>query len=494
MKVRPWTQQDVTRLLAMRRQKAHTEDIAKLLDRTDGSVRLKLCSLGYSSANVRTQRAETEVESEEPLPDPVSPPLPDVNAEDPAPPSASDSSGPHCAGPFVDAVSANVRDDLALGEHNLLLAENRLIRSKYAQLLRQRSLEQRWLDLFRPRIEIFNPSAPLAPVAPNERRTNTEGESAVLLLSDCHIGQIVSVEETGGYGHYNIRRYCECLSFLEESVLAALHERSRGGVVTEELVVFLLGDLLHGALEHGAEREQTLLIADQFQLATWTLHQFLCRLAGAVPRVRIYTSVGNHGRLPSQRKMPTVGRFSNFDQLVYGALEHTLLATNRETVEFHLNASPRQVVEIQNARFCASHGDHLRGGDKQVGLPVAAVGREVNIAAQRHAAARQAPIDYFLVGDKHRHGSLPLATGSYIFNGAFPGADEFSAYNFPPSEPVQILFWMHPEKRKTWQYDVKLRFAPALDQVPYELPRRIRYLVDQYGPAAPTHNYSNTQC
>ena len=492
MKARKWTQQDVARLLEMRAQLAHTEDIAKLLDRTDGGIRLKLTALGFSSANVRTQQ---------PPPQPKA-----VGAGPmPAPPCSSNSQSPHAPAeppaepPSVESnipeFEAEVRDDLAYGEYNLLQAENRLIRGKYAQLLRQRSFEERWLELVRSRTEIFNPpAAPVMLPSADDDHLEISRESAVLLLSDTHIGQIVSVEETGGFGGYNIRRYCECLAFLEQSVIAAVRERSGGGVRTEELVVFLLGDLLHGCLGHGAEREQTLLIADQFQLAVWTLHQFLSRLASLVPRLRIYAAVGNHGRLPSQRKMPTVGRFSNFDFLLYAALEHSLCAEQREKIEFYLNASPRQIVQVQSARFCASHGDHLRGGDKQVGLPVAAVGREVNITAQRHAAARQAPIDYFLVGDKHRHGSLPLATGSYIFNGAFPGADEFSAYNFPPSEPVQILFWMHPEKRKTWQYDVKLRFAPALDQVPYELPSRIRYLVDQYGPAAPTHNYPNTQC
>lgn len=507
MKARQWTERDVIRLLRMREQKAHTEDIAKMLDRTDGAVRLKLCSLGYSSANVRTAGSGLTSTNGS-----TAPPVAHEQGHDQVPPAVSgearsgqtndtSTTAPELTDTITHVecclpqVEADVRDDLALGEHNLLAAENRLLRSKNARLLQQRSLEERWLELFRSRLEIFNPpTAPLPAVEVNTASSETGRASAVLLLSDCHIGQIVSAEETGGFGHYDIRRYCECLSFLEVSVLAALRERSRGGVTTEELVVFLLGDIIHGALEHGAEREQTLLVADQFQLATWTLHQFLSRLAAAVPRVRIYTAVGNHGRFPSQRKMPTVGRFSNFDYLVYAALAHSLQAGEQASIKFELNPAPRQVVQIQRLRFLAGHGDHLRGGEKQGGLPVAAVARDVNVTTQRHAAARQAPVDFFVVGDKHRHGSLPLATGSYIFNGCFPGTDEFSAYNFAPSEPVQILFWIDAHQGKTWQYDVKLRFAPALEELPYRLPPRIRYLVDRYGSVIPPPDPPPTQC
>ena len=98
-----------------------------------------------------------------------------------------------------------------------------------------------------------------------------------------------------------------------------------------------LGDMVHGGLNHGAEREDNCVIADQFQLAVWTLHQFLCALAFRIPSVQVHTVVGNHGRWPGQHKMPTKNRFSNLDHLVYASLQLSLKVHGLTNISMHLN-------------------------------------------------------------------------------------------------------------------------------------------------------------
>ncbi len=178
--------------------------------------------------------------------------------------------------------------------------------------------------------------------------------------------------------------------------------------------------------------------------------------------------------------MPTVARFSNFDYMVYASLQHSLDYLTPGAVDFELNSAPRQIVSIKGSQLLAAHGDHLRGGDKQMAIPLLAIGREVAMTTQRQALTQEAPIDYFVVGDKHKSASLPLPRGAYLMNGSFVGADEFSSFNFPPSEPAQLLFWLHPIAKKTWQYEVKLQFAPRLEQIPYDLPPRLHDLLEQY--------------
>ncbi len=84
------------------------------------------------------------------------------------------------------------------------------------------------------------------------------------------------------------------------------------------------------------------------------------------------------------------------------------------------------------------HGDTIRGGDKQFGIPVHGMTRDVNATLQRFAANDDRPIDYFVMGDKHKSMSLPLARGEYIGNGSMVGSDEFSM-SFCPAEPMQLL-------------------------------------------------------
>jgi hypothetical protein len=106
--------------------------------------------------------------------------------------------------------------------------------------------------------------------------------------------------------------------------------------------------------------------------------------------------------------------------------------------------------------------------------------RDVNATAQRYAAADDRPIDYFLVGDKHRSMSLPLARGEYIVNGSMVGVDEF-AMSFCPGESMQLLFGVDEKLRKTWSYPLKVAHAPAHAVCPYHLPEQVRYLVENDG-------------
>ncbi len=299
-------------------------------------------------------------------------------------------------------------------------------------------------------------------------------ESAVLLISDTHIGQEVSTVQTNGFGSYNPRIFCERLFYVQEKILEIIGQVSAG---IDELHVFLLGDIIHGALNHGAEKEDNCVVADQFQLAVWTLHQFLCSLAFRVPLLQVHTVVGNHGRWPGQKRMPTNYRYSNLDHLVYCSLQLALKVHGLTNITVNLNAAPRQVIDIKGSRFLASHGDDLKGGDRQFGVPIHAATRQVNATTQRFAAAEDRPVDYYVCGDKHKSITLPLARGEFIINGSMVGVDEFSM-SFCPGEPMQLLFGVHPQLRKTWSYPIKVLHAAALPACPYHLPDQVRHLVE----------------
>lgn len=458
MASRLWTADEEHRMLELHRSGCTATEIAAVLDRTAAAVRLKLISRGFSSAVLRPASTSEAALDAASLEEPISP----AKAE------------------AVDSALTTIDEDLQRSRHEFHAREAREARRKYEEVLRQRVVDDRIVEIFRERLVPFGPFEP-PPRIPPKACEGRIAESAVLLIGDPHIGQVVSRSQTGGFGDYSPLRFIERLHHLQETVARMLAPQPDR--VTDALHVFLLGDIVHGALQHNAEREDTLLLADQFQLAIWTLFQALVATAAAVPQMHIYTVVGNHGRWPNQKRMPTVNRYSNLDHLVYASLQFAFAQSPLEHVQFHLNDSPRQNVTIKNATLQASHGDHLKGGDTQFRIPAHAMAREVNSSAQRHAAAQRPPIDIYVCGDKHRAISLPLARGSCIVNGSFVGADEYSV-GFPPSEPVQVMFWLHPQYRLTWQHFIKLEFAPELETLPYALPEATRYLVEEgYGVA-----------
>jgi len=466
-----WTNAEVATAIALRIQGLPWAEIGDRIGRSESSIWVKFSGLGIkltaSGRDEAAQRDHLEQLHRDFL----------EKAEQEAAPTAAGAPEADSAAEKAKTwADTTVEEDLEEMRRRVALADAKASTRKYQEVLGQKVLEDRLVDVFRERVVPFIPPVPNLP--PSSRvlsKISTRPESAVLVISDTHIGQVVSVSQTNGFGGYNPRIYCERLYYMQEKVTEILSETAHG---CDELVVLLLGDIIHGALDHGAEREDHAVVVDQFQLALWSLHQFLGNLALRVPKMRIYTVVGNHGRFPNQRKMPTTNRYSNFDHIVYAALQLTLGIQGLRNIDFVLNDCPRQLVEIKGSRFSCHHGDTIRGGDKQFGIPIHNLTRDVNATLQRFAAHDEKPVDYFVMGDKHKAISLPLGRGEYIVNGSMVGPDEYSMV-FCPAEPTQLLFGVDQKLRKTWSHYIKVAHAPALQACPYLLPAQIRYLVEE---------------
>ena len=307
--------------------------------------------------------------------------------------------------------------------------------------------------------------------APAIKKTRTPSQSAtqsaVLLLSDTHVGKVVEPKQTLGFGAYNFDIFLARLKYLEESVLSILQNHTTMAI--DELVVPLLGDCLDGALGHGVEAGQRVTLFSQYYGAGHAIAQFLRNLAAHVPAIRIKTVVGNHTRWSNQKKMPTENRFSNLDMFLYALVE--ALTKDLKNVEWDLNCQPFAIFQVKGWTFHAAHGDHLRGGDKALGIPNHAIGREISTKTQLFSKHGQQAPHYYVCGHLHRSIQLPHATGSVIINGGFPGLDNYAlAENFNPVDPSQRLFFMHPKYGKTAEYDLSLKFAEVTEESPYVIP------------------------
>jgi hypothetical protein len=189
---------------------------------------------------------------------------------------------------------------------------------------------------------------------------------------------------------------------------------------------------------------------------------FLCRRDG-----KSYFT-GNT-RWQNQKKMPTENRYSNLDMFYYSLVE--ALTKDIKNIQWDLNMQPFALFKVQGFTFHAAHGDHLRGGDKTMGIPNHAIGREISTKTQLFAKHNMQAPHYYVCGHLHRGIQLPHAQGTVMINGGFPGLDNYAlAENFNPVDATQRFFFMHPRFGKTAEYELSLKFAEVTDKPPYILP------------------------
>jgi hypothetical protein len=260
-----------------------------------------------------------------------------------------------------------------------------------------------------------------------------------------------------GYGGYNWPIFLDRLAYTTTSTLGILKEHVT--TLVDEIVVTMLGDMHHGYLKKGSEAELPNVVFNTFFSLGHALAQTFGILAAHAPTVRVVCVPGNHGRWDQQKKMPTENRHSNFDGFTYALVQ--ALTRDIGNLSWQWNDQPFQEFETKGWMFHASHGDHLRGGDRVLGLPAHAIGRNISITTQLSAKHRLRPPNYYLVGHLHRDTSIPHALGQFLINGSFVGMDAYGVVEgFVPVDPCQRLFLVHPKFGRTAEWPLSLKFAP----------------------------------
>lgn len=338
-----------------------------------------------------------------------------------------------------------------------------VLRKKYEQALEELVLVDRLVEMAgRVAPRSYDPAPDLVPVS----RGDGSAQSAVLLLSDTHIGKIVDPGQTLYFGRYNFQVFLERLKHLETRIVSILQEHTNTKI--NKLVVAMLGDMVDGALAHSAEAATQATRFAQVYMGAHAIAQFLRNLSAYVPAIEVVTCVGNHGRWGDQHKMPTKNRYSNLDMFLYAQVQ--ALVSGIPKIKMQLNRQPFQTIMVEQSFMWFGHGDHLRGGDKAMGIPVHAIGRQLSSVAQMHAKHGRAVPNIYCVGDKHKRIELPHALGDFIVNGAFPGYDEYAhSSNFTDAGADQKFFLVHPKYGRGATYNIYLSHAPEVEK-PYSLP------------------------
>jgi len=213
----------------------------------------------------------------------------------------------------------------------------------------------------------------------------------------------------------------------------------------------LVFDTLHRSIGEQSNISYSKATGETVWCVRTATENFMCRRNG----ISYFT--GNT-RWGEQRKMPTKNRFSNLDMMLYAYVQ--ALTADIPNIVWDLNAQPFQLFVVQTSSFFAAHGDHLRGGDRALGIPSHAISRQISNLCQLIDQKGLPNPDYYLFGHFHRSMQLPHHKGKVFVNGAFPGVDEYAlTNNFVMSDPEQTLMLVHPRYKAADNWPIQLKFA-----------------------------------
>lgn len=356
--------------------------------------------------------------------------------------------------------------DKVVTDNNFWQGRYKALETEYKKSLKENVLIDRLVENITEMAPKSYTPSPRAPLHVTKDRKTQTPESAVLLFSDTHIGKVVRRQQTLGFSQYDFPTFLAELKYLEKQVLSILEGHTTAPI--EEFIIAMLGDMLDGSLAHGSEAAHRNPIFNQFYAGGHAIAQFFRNIAARVPKLRIVTTVGNHTRWGTQKKMPTENRYSNFDFFLY----HYVAALTKDitNIEWVLDEQPFAVFKVQGWTFFASHGDNMKGGDAAFGIPMHSMARQMNSSTQLfHKHGAEVP-HYYVLGHFHRPIQLPTGLGDFTVNGAFPGLDGYALTgNFNPVDPSQVFFRVHPKFGKIAEYKIQLKFADTA-KPSYELP------------------------
>ena len=332
----------------------------------------------------------------------------------------------------------------------------RQIRKKYDRLLKDTIMQEEILELCRAEI-----SALPKVIIPKKKkiRKGITKEECILLLGDLHIGEVVSLEEMGGFGSYDTDVFVARMEKLFDKTIDLIYSKLQGYSI-DKINVVGLGDFVTGMIH------DELIETASDSVIEWTLggalviSQFLIDLSRHFNQVEFTGVVGNHGRLNQKPRFKR--RYVNWDYLLYQIV--SLMCAHQKNIKFDLPKCFFRLKEIAGQNYLILHGDNIQ---MYKSIPWYGIERTINELSQLLAAQNVIFQNVFL-GHFHNQGMLNKVIGEIILNGSIIGGNEYSLGRlFRSSDPMQLLMGANPKYGITWRFPINLRGAKVIDKPRY---------------------------
>jgi len=261
------------------------------------------------------------------------------------------------------------------------------------------------------------------------RKRDADG-TAVLVLSDWHVEELVQPERVNGLNEFTLEIAAQRIANTFDRALLLL-EDARHLSRIDEMVVAVLGDLISGYIHEELQEGNQLAPLPATMFAADCLEAGLRKLLahGKLSRIVVPACFGNHGRTTPRRRVAT-GADNSFERNLYLHLARRF--RDDLQVQWNIAEGYHNWLEIQGRQVRFHHGDAIRywGGVGGISIPI-------NKAIAAWNKSRRADLDIF--GHLHQWlwGWNWLCNGSLI--GYAPFSVEIKADYQPPLQSFCVI-------------------------------------------------------
>lgn len=320
-----------------------------------------------------------------------------------------------------------------------LPADVELLRSEVTRLSKNLRREQAKTEvLLQAARETLSPLRVSGIVKPYsaDKGDRRKQETLVAVISDTQVGKVT---ESYNFDIFQARinRYFERLLRLTEL------QRSHHPV--HDLVVICDGDLVEGeGIFAGQAWEVQAGALEQATRFAQVVSTAILKISSHYRSVSVHVIGGNHGRTGKDWNPK-----SNFDLIAGELLKHLCATVQNVSVEVCYEWF--KLVEVANTRILVTHGDKIRsGGD----TPVTAIVKRIS----RWRDSIKPEWQVLILGHFHNYVNLHWNGAELFVNGSTEDGNEYArGYLGMASDPLQVCFFVHPDKGVTARYPIKLR-------------------------------------
>lgn len=295
-----------------------------------------------------------------------------------------------------DADNARLRDEISS------------LRRKYETALKHLDATQRKADL----LAGLKGIKPAKPLAARKRSGKKNAATMIVLVSDIHAEEPVSLAETNGLNQYSLDICDRRLAELQQRFFVLLdHERKL--VDIDRVVVWFGGDMVSGHIHDELVETSQLAPMPACRWVGARMRRFLDAVSEQAGEVIVTTSSGNHGRSTQKLRCQTELDHS-YEQHLYLTMA---AAETKSNVQWQVAEGELNYLDLDGFVVRFLHGFSIKYSGGVYGLALPAMK-----AISAWDASRRASLTCF----GHYHSFGWLRGGRYVSNGSVIGHSAYA--------------------------------------------------------------------
>lgn len=266
-------------------------------------------------------------------------------------------------------------------------------------------------------------------------RRSAHRATAVVVLSDWHVEENVTLGQTAGANEYSLDVADRRISELAERI-GTLIEHERRLVRIDRIVVAVLGDLISGHIHEELVETCEIPPLEATRWAGSRLRSLIDLASDLAREVIVVTQPGNHGRSNAGRPRAATEHDHSFEQNLYVMMAAGEL---RKNVRWDISEGYLGYLDLDGFVLRYHHGHAIRYGGGIGGISI-----PVNKAIAQWNRGRRADLDVFGHWHQWQH-----VRGRYVSNGSLIGINSFGIrIKAEPEAPCQSLLVIDHGRRE----------------------------------------------